>query len=126
MTSSVIAILAQRLVRVICKECKEEYIENQESLREIGIDADAASNIKTFRGRGCPSCLETGYMGRTGLFELLVLDDRVKDLILQTSDANRIRSCAALKGMTTLRQAGAQKVLEGITTIEEILRVTRQ
>ncbi len=75
---------------------------------------------------GCPSCLNTGYLGRTGIFELMMLDDRIKNLILKTSDANAIKRRAVEQGMVTLRQDGAQKVLNGITTIEEIFRVTQQ
>ena len=125
-TSSVIAILAQRLVRVICEECREEYAENQESLRVLGFDQEKLSGKKIFRGRGCSYCMNTGYRGRTGLFELLIISDSIKSLISQTSDADRIRRAAVAQGMTTLREAGIEKVLQGITTIEEVLRVTRR
>ena len=125
-TSSVLAILAQRLVRTICTDCREEYTPDKESLQSIGIDPDRVEGRKFYRGKGCPSCLNTGYMGRTGIFELMMLDDRVKNLILKTSDANAIKHRAVEQGMITLRQDGAQKVLNGITTIEEIFRVTQQ
>jgi general secretion pathway protein E len=85
-----------------------------------------AEGRKFYRGKGCPSCLNTGYLGRTGIFELMMLDDRIKNLILKTSDANAIKRRAVEQGMVTLRQDGAQKVLNGITTIEEIFRVTQQ
>jgi general secretion pathway protein E len=125
-TSSVLAILAQRLVRTICRNCREEYTPDKESLQSIGIDPDMAEGRRFYRGKGCPSCLNTGYLGRTGIFELMMLDDRVKNLILKTSDANAIKHRAVEQGMITLRQDGAQKVLNGITTIEEIFRVTQQ
>ena len=125
-TSSVIAILAQRLVRVICNNCKEEYTPDDESLLNIGLTSDFLNGRKIYRGKGCPACLETGYMGRTGIFELLLFDDSIQKLILKTSDANAIKRKATEKGMITLRQNGAQKVLEGITTIEEVFRVTHQ
>jgi general secretion pathway protein E len=125
-TSSVLAILAQRLVRTICTDCREEYTPDKESLQSIGIDPDMVEGRKFYRGKGCPSCLNTGYMGRTGIFELMMLDDRVKNLILKTSDANAIKRRAVEQGMVTLRQDGAQKVINGITTIEEIFRVTQQ
>ena len=125
-TSSVLAILAQRLVRTICTNCREEYTPDKESLQSIGIDPDRVEGRKFYRGKGCPSCLSTGYMGRTGIFELMMLDDRVKNLILKTSDANAIKRRAVEQGMVTLRQDGAQKVLNGVTTIEEIFRVTQQ
>ncbi len=125
-TSSLIAILAQRLLRVICEECREEYLENQESLGIMGIKQEKLSGKKIFRGRGCSYCMNTGYRGRTGLFELLIMSDSIKGLISQNSDADRIRRAGIAQGMTTLREAGIEKVLQGITTIEEVLRVTRQ
>ena len=125
-TSSVIAILAQRLIRTICNHCKEEYIPDQESLQSIGINPDAVKGRKFYRGKGCSSCLNTGYTGRTGIFEMMILDDRIKNLILKTSDANAIKHRAVEQGMITLRQGGAQKVINGVTTIEEIFRVTQQ
>ena len=125
-TSSVVAILAQRLVRVICDHCKEEYKPDEESLRNIGLDPAAIGDNKIYRGRGCPSCLNTGYAGRTGIFELMILDENLKHLILKSSDANIIKHLAVEQGMATLQQDGAQKVLNGITTIEEVFRVTSQ
>ena len=125
-TSSVTAILAQRLVRVVCKDCKEAYAPDAESLQSIGITPEMAEGKVIYRGRGCPSCLDTGYRGRTGIFELMILDEPVRNLILKTSDANAIKQKAVDQGMLTLRQDGAQKVLEGITTIEEVFRVTYQ
>ncbi len=125
-TSSVVAILAQRLVRVICNECREEYTPDEESLRNIGLDPSIVGDNKFYRGRGCPSCLNTGYAGRNGIFELMVLDDGLKHNILKSSDANIIKQRAVEKGMATLQQDGAQKVLNGITTIEEVFRVTSQ
>jgi general secretion pathway protein E len=125
-TSSVISILAQRLVRVICKDCKEAYTPDQESLQNIGLTPEMLGDNQIYRGTGCPSCLNTGYLGRTGIFELMRLDDTVKNMILKTSDANAIKHKALEQGMITLRQAGAQKVLEGVTTIEEVFRVTQQ
>jgi general secretion pathway protein E len=125
-TSSVIGILAQRLVRVICENCKEVYSPDEESLNNIGITIEMAAGKKIYRGRGCPACLNTGYKGRTGLFELMLLDDTIKNLILKTSDSNAIKHKAMQKGMITLRNDGAQKVFDGITTIEEVFRVTQQ
>jgi len=125
-TSSVTAILAQRLVRVVCKDCKEAYKPDRESLQSIGITPEMAEGRTIYRGRGCPSCLDTGFRGRTGIFELMILDEPVRNLILKTSDANAIKDKAVERGMLTLRQDGAQKVLNGITTIEEVFRVTYQ
>jgi len=122
-SSSVIAILAQRLVRRVCDECKTGYIPDEESLQNIGITPEMYAGKKIYRAEGCQGCLNTGYKGRTGIFELMVLDDAMKNLILKTSDSNTIKRRAVL---TSLRQTGASKVLNGITTAEEVLRVTQK
>lgn len=123
-TSSVIAILAQRLVRVICNHCKEAYTPDEESLQNIGISPEDLAGKKIYRGKGCPACFHTGYLGRTAIFEFMLLDDAIKNLILKTSDSNAIKRLAVEKGMVTIRHDGAQKVLAGITTIEEVFRLT--
>jgi general secretion pathway protein E len=125
-SSSVIAIMAQRLIRVICEGCKEPYEPDEESLLTIGITPEMAAGRQVYRGLGCPACLNTGYSGRRGIFELMVFDDNIKNLMLKTSDANSIKREAVAQGMVTLRQDGAQKVLEGVTTIEEVFRVTQE
>ncbi len=125
-SSSVIAILAQRLVRIICAQCKEEYTPGEESLQSIGVSPEMAEGKKIYRGKGCPACLNTGYKGRTGIFEFMIVDDAIKTLILKTSDANLIKREAVKQGMVTVRDNGAQKVLDGITTIEEVFRLTQQ
>jgi general secretion pathway protein E len=125
-TSSVIAILAQRLIRVLCDDCKEEYVPSEASLRDIGITPEMCEGKKIFRGRGCPSCLKTGFKGRTGIFELMVLDEALRDIILESADANTLKHEAVKAGMVTLRRDGASKVLDGVTTIEEVFRVTHK
>ncbi len=125
-SSSVLAILAQRLVRVICNDCKEPYDPDEESLKSIGLSPGNLEGRKLYRGRGCPSCLHTGYKGRMGIFEFMFLDDDIKNLILKSSDANTIKRKAVENRMTNIRQDGAQKVLDGITTIEEVFRVTQE
>jgi general secretion pathway protein E len=125
-TSSVSAILAQRLVRVICPHCREAYTPDGESLQKIGITPEMSEGTTVYRGRGCPACLDTGFRGRTGIFEFMLLDEKIKNLILKTSDANALKRTAIEGGMTTLRRDGARKVLQGITTIEEVFRVTYQ
>ncbi len=121
-SSSVNAILAQRLVRVICPKCKEPYKPNMRTLKELGVQGD--EEVILYRGKGCEACLNTGYRGRTGIFEFLVVDDNLRGLILQTSDAATIKRAAIKSGMRTLREDGIRKVRMGITTIEEVLRVT--
>jgi general secretion pathway protein E len=125
-SSSVIAIMAQRLVRIVCPDCRQKYSPGEEELREIGMDSALAGGRPLYRAIGCENCLGTGYRGRTGIFELLVVDDDIRTLILKNFDANTIKKTATEKGMLTLRQDGAKKVLRGITTIEEVLRVTQE
>ncbi|MBW1787486.1 MAG: type II secretion system ATPase GspE [Deltaproteobacteria bacterium] len=124
-SSSVVGILAQRLVRTLCPECREAYAPDAASLKEPGIPADAFSDGEIFRGRGCGACLQTGYRGRAGIFELMVMDDPLKALLLKTADANAIESEAAARGMTTLLQNGLARVRAGKTTLEEVFRVTQ-
>jgi general secretion pathway protein E len=125
-TSSVIGILAQRLMRNICNECKNVYTPDEESLQNIGITPEMYGGKKMYRGKGCQDCLNTGYRGRTGIFELMILNDSIKNLILKTSDSSSIKHKAVEHEMITLRQDGALKVLDGITTIEEVLRITQK
>ncbi len=121
-SSAVLGVLAQRLVRVICTQCKESCSIDPEALLEMGIDDPTPP--AAFRGKGCDHCNETGYRGRTGIYELLVIDDEIRKLILAHASTQEIRERAIQLGMTTLRQDGWRKILEGITTVEEIIRVT--
>ncbi len=123
-SSSVIAVAAQRLVRVLCTECKEAYIPDDIMLEGIGITHEQLKHHTLYRARGCPTCFHTGYRGRVAILEIMELDDRLKSVVLKTYDSNVIKNEA--KGMITLRQAGLQKILDGMTTIEEVLRVTQQ
>ncbi len=125
-SSSVNAILAQRLVRIICNDCKEEYSPNVEELKKLGIAPAEAQGRTVYHGRGCNKCNNTGYRGRKGIFELMLLDKEMKNLILKTSDSNAIKKLAVEKGMITLRQDGIQKIFEGLTTIEEVFRVAHE
>ena len=125
-TSSVNAILAQRLIRRLCKGCREPFEPDHESLASIGISPEMLAGRTIYRNKGCSSCQQTGYKGREGIFELMLIDDEMQSLILKTSDANAIKNLAVEHGMLTLRKDGARKVLEGITTIEEVFRVTEQ
>jgi len=122
-TSSTIAIMAQRLVRRICPHCKKPYAPDVESIQELNLKGGADNVV--YRGDGCDQCLGRGYFGRTGIFELLVMTPRVQELTLQGADSNIIKREAIRRGMRTLREDGAQKVMQGISTIEEVLRVTR-
>ena len=122
-SSSIICVLAQRLARTICPNCKESYVPPMESVRKFGLAAYTDSEITFYRGRGCDNCKMSGYKGRTGIHELLVVSDRLRSLILQRASTAEIRQCAIEEGMKTMPDDGLRKVLEGITTIEECLRV---
>jgi general secretion pathway protein E len=123
-SSSVRAIIAQRLVRRVCPECRRPYTPTSEQLEEWGLGFLPEGTV-LYKAGGCPACLETGYRGRTGIYEFLHMDEELSSLILQTSDANQIRSAAVAKGMRTLRQCGMELVARGETTVSEILRVTQ-
>ncbi len=125
-SSSVIAVAAQRLVRVLCSDCKEPYTPDDMALKSIGITPDQAKCSSIYKAKGCPNCFHTGYKGRIGIFEIMVLDENLKTLILKSYDSNQIKNEALKAGMGTLRQDGIQKVLNGVTTIEEVLRVTQK
>ncbi len=122
-SSAVQAIIAQRLVRVLCPHCKEPYEPEEAQWTELGLEKDTLGPI--FRAKGCEKCLETGYRGRTGIYEFLRMTESIKGLVLQTSDSNQINRAARAEGMLSLRQDGIQKVIEGKTTISEVLRVTQ-
>ncbi len=151
--SSVIGILAQRLVRLLCTECREPYTPTDFELRQLGIDADRIAwrmsrrlspryvvpgvnyvpvglekrgPLTLYRAKGCASCLNTGYTGRRGIYELMMVDDVVGSLILKSSDAQSIKRAAIDQGMDTLRDDGARKVLLGLTTVEEVLAATQE
>jgi general secretion pathway protein E len=125
LSSSINAILAQRLVRIICPHCKEAYTPDKEALIKLGITPDESTQL-VYRGKGCAKCHHTGYKGRCGIFELLLMDREMKHLILTTANADEIKELAIRNGMITLRQDGAMKVLQGITTIEEVYRVSKE
>ncbi len=125
-TSSVIAILAQRLIRLVCGNCREGYFPDAKDCRSIGLEPEAVAGRKFYRGIGCRYCLGTGYRGRSGIFELLRVSDEIRSVVLRTPDAGSVKQQAIEQGMKTLRRAGARKVLEGVTSIEEVFRVTRQ
>lgn len=123
--SSVVAVLAQRLLRQVCSDCKQPYHPADEELIRLSI-VPPKVRPTFFRGAGCPACSQTGYRGRTGIFELLVLDDEIRRLIGNKADSGSIRQAAMAKGMVTLKDEGAEKVFHGVTTTEELMRITQQ
>jgi len=124
-SSSVIGVIAQRLVRVICEKCKEEYTPGKNVLSGLNIKDDSNNDgkIKLYRGTGCSFCKNTGYYGRTSIYELIVLDEEIRALIISKASSNVIKDAAVKKGMKTLKDSGLEKAMQGITTIEEVLRV---
>jgi type IV pilus assembly protein PilB len=125
LTASLILILAQRLVRRICKECKEPLEVAPEVLMECGFSEEDSKSIQPMKGKGCRNCNETGYRGRTGLYEVMPCSDEIKEAILQGFSSIELKREAMRLGMMTLRGAGLLKVKAGQTTLEEVLRVTR-
>ncbi len=140
--SSVVGLLAQRLVRRICAQCRVLATPTPEEITALGLDADAffrglikppaikgaleMPRGKVFRAKGCSACLNTGYQGRSAIYELLLINDEIRQLTLKRADSNAIKRVAIANGMRTLRQDGAYKVVGGITTIEEVMMITAE
>jgi len=120
--SSVEGILAQRLIRTICRDCKEEYVPDPDALPP---DAGYIPGDPLYRGAGCRECRHTGYRGRKGIFELLIIDDAIRELIVQRASAAVLQDAARKCGMKQLREDGWRQVHAGVTTPEEVLRVTK-
>jgi len=124
LSSSLIGILAQRLVRIICPHCRESFVPGADIAAELGIES--IDNVTLFRSRGCEKCSFTGFFGRTGIYELLMVNEDIQHLILNRSDASTIKKKAIDLRMRTLREDGWQKVKNGVTTVAEVLRVTME
>lgn len=125
-SSSVEAIIAQRLVRTICEDCREEYRPDPELLREIGFPIAEVATTRFYRGRGCEECRFTGFRGRTGIYEILVVSEALRPLIIERAPSTTIKQMACQLGMRTLRDDGWVKVRAGRTTVEEVARVTQE
>ena len=123
-TATVEAILAQRLVRRICKDCKEEYVPDADTLADLELTSDQVVGKTFFRGRGCDKCSGSGYKGRLGLYELLVMTDELRDLVVRNASTEEIRDLARKAGMVTLRDSGMVNMFEGHTTADEVVRET--
>ena len=122
--TSVNLICAQRLVRRICKDCKEEIQLPANALAEVGFPIEEAGKVRIYKGRGCPNCNNTGYRGRVGLFEVMEISDELRELILSGASAMELRRKAMEEGMITLRMSGLQKLRDGQTSVEEVVRET--
>lgn len=122
--TSVNLIQAQRLIRRVCKDCKRENPTPPEALMEVGFTAEDAKALKTYKGKGCATCNNTGYKGRIGLYEVMEVNDEIRELILIGASSLELRKKAIEDGMITLRESGLQKVRAGLTTLEEVVRET--
>ncbi len=125
-SSSIIAVAAQRLIRVLCDKCKQSQQPDESLLAAIGISDQHSREVDIYQAVGCESCFHTGYKGRIGIFEFMHMNQNLKSLILRSHDANRIRTEALKLNMISLREDGIRKVLGGVTSIEEVLRVTQK
>jgi general secretion pathway protein E len=124
LASSVLGILAQRLVRVICPSCKTEAEVEVNHLAEVGFSPGPSTVL--YEGRGCRECGDTGFVGRMGVYELMLMDDDIRRLTITNADSTQLRKAATQNGMVTLREDGFQKVAEGLSTVSEVLRVTQE
>jgi type IV-A pilus assembly ATPase PilB len=125
-SSSVEALIAQRLVRTICPACKEQYRPDAELLRDVGFPETERARTKFCRGKGCEECRFTGYRGRTGIYEILVMNEKLRPLIIERTSSTALKQVAISSGMKTLRDDGWLKVRAGVTTVEEVARVTQE
>jgi general secretion pathway protein E len=123
-SSSLIAVIAQRLLRTLCNDCKEAYQPDDLAFKSIDMDPERYRDQRVYRARGCENCFHTGYKGRNAIFEIMVLNEELRSLILKSYDSNVIKKRALEMNMLSLRQDGIQKLLNGVTTIEEVFRVT--
>jgi type IV pilus assembly protein PilB len=123
-TATVQAILAQRLVRRICTQCREEVKPSNDLLIDLQLTPKDIAGKKFYRGRGCDVCNNTGYKGRVGLFELMVMNNELRDMIIRNAATDELREAARRNGMVSLRDAGMDLAYEGGTTLEEVVRET--
>jgi type IV pilus assembly protein PilB len=122
--TSVNLIQAQRLVRRICKDCKIEVRTPVEALIDVGFPASDAEEIKVYKGTGCATCNNTGYKGRVGLYEVMEVTDELRELVLVGASGLELRRKAIEEGMLTLRHSGLEKIRQGMTTVDEVVRET--
>ena len=123
-TATLEGIIAQRLVRRLCANCKEQYTPSEEQLMELELRPEEVSGRIFWYGKGCDACNNTGYRGRQGIYELMLLDDEMRDMIVQHASTQQLRAESKKRGMRTLRQAGLLAIYDGVTTIEEVVKET--
>jgi general secretion pathway protein E len=133
-SSSIVAVLAQRLVRRLCDHCKKPHHPSMEELRGLGLGDNAMTTLRQamargmtiYQAHGCKECLDKGYRGRSGIYELLSVDEEIRALVSTNANAGTVRARAIENGMRTLRDDGIRKVLDGVTSIDEVARVTQE
>ena len=123
-TATLEGVVAQRLVRRVCVHCKEEYVPGEDQLMELELLPEDVKGRVFFRGRGCDHCNNTGYRGRLGIYEIMVFDDEMREMVMNNASTNLLRDAAKKRGMRTLRQTGLTAIYEGLTTIEEVVKQT--
>jgi type IV pilus assembly protein PilB len=123
-SASLILIAAQRLARKICPECKEEEKFPVSALTQMGFDEEEAKSATCYKGKGCSVCNGSGYKGRIALYEVLPIGPEIKEMVLEGASPDELKKTGVRLGMKTLRMSGLTKVTEGVTTVEEVLRVT--
>jgi type IV pilus assembly protein PilB len=124
LTATIEGIVAQRLVRTICPKCKEQYEPREEELMELGLLPDDIGGRKLFRGKGCDNCHGSGYRGRLAIFEIMAMNDTLRDLVMKKASTNILRDVSRKFGMRTLRESGLLAIYDGLTTIDEVVRET--
>jgi len=124
-SSTVQGVLAQRLVRTICPSCREAYKPSEEEAKILSLSPEEVNSLKLYRGKGCPTCAYTGYKGRMGIFELFIMTDEARELVLNNSSSTELNKKAKESGMKGLKEDGLNKVKRGYTTVEEVMRVTQ-
>ena len=123
-TATIEGVVAQRLVRKICKNCKEAYEPNEEQLLELDLKPEDVRGKTFYYGRGCDQCNNTGYRGRMGIFEIMTFTDEVRELVMNHASTNVLRNASKKTGMRTLREKGLNAIYNGLTTIEEVVKET--
>jgi len=124
--SSVVAILAQRLVRTICPKCRTKFTPSEEAIEASGMPPEMAASATFMRGKGCNSCQKSGYRGRMGIYAMLLIDTKVREMIFKQASSQEIRDYSVNNGMSTLYVDGLKKVAAGFTTFEEVYRVAKR
>lgn len=125
-SSSVMAVLAQRLVRVICTKCKQPFTPTDSALDAAGITPEMAAKANFMRGKGCGNCQKSGFRGRMGIYELMMMTNKIREMAFAGAATQDLRKAAVAQGMNTLYQDGIAKVLKGLTTLEEVFRVSKR